>query len=187
VVQRVRVTRLDVILILILVVAGASIWPVTSALVAVSRQDRAPRELDYQIRYGVHALRIRLKGLENQVGTLLSNNGVLLALLNSCDTGTSGNNAAVTGVAGTLVGQGIPAVVATLRQVADQAAIMFTKNFYSALVEGESVEAAMYQTRTALEIERQDWSVYALYASTHDLDRLVADVPRRRATPVVPA
>jgi hypothetical protein len=123
----------------------------------------------------------------SQVGALLSNNGVLLALLNSCDTGSSGNNAAVTGIAGTLVGQGIPAVVATLRQVLDEAAIMFTKHFYSSLVEGESVEAAMYLTRTALEIERQDWSVYALYASTHDIDRLVADVPRRRATPAVPA
>ena len=121
----------------------------------------------------------------NQVGTLISNNGVLLTLLNSCDTGTSGNNAAVTGVAGTLVGQGIPAVVATIRQVMDQAATMFTKNFYSAIVAGESVEAAMYQTRTALEIDRQDWSVYALYASARDLDHLVADIPRRRASEIM--
>jgi CHAT domain-containing protein len=123
----------------------------------------------------------------SQVGTLLSNNGVLLTVLNSCDTGTSANNAAVTGVAGTLVKQGIPAVVATLRQVADQAAIMFTRDFYSSLVEGESVEDAMYQTRTALALERQDWSVYGLYSSTHDLHRLVADIPRRRVAAVLPA
>jgi hypothetical protein len=122
----------------------------------------------------------------SQVGALLSNNGVLLALLNSCDTGSSGSNAAVTGVAGTLVGQGIPAVVATLRQVTDENAIMFTKSYYSSLVEGESVEAAMYRTRTALSMERQDWSVYALYASTHDIGRLVADVPRRRVTAALP-
>ena len=62
-------------------------------------------------------------------------------------------------LAGTLARQGIPAVIATLRQVMDQTAIMFTKNFYSALVEGASVEAAMYQTRTALAIEQEDWSV----------------------------
>src|SRR5262245_50500325 len=60
-------TRLDVILILILVVVGASVWPVTSALVALSRQDDAPRELDYQIREGVQTLRVRLKGFEEQL------------------------------------------------------------------------------------------------------------------------
>jgi hypothetical protein len=76
--------------------------------------------------------------------------------------------------------------VATLRQVTDENAIMFTKSYYSSLVEGESVEAAMYRTRTALSMERQDWSVYALYASTHDIGRLVADVPRRRVTAALP-
>jgi hypothetical protein len=64
---------------------------------------------------------------------------------------------------------------------------MFTRDFYSSLVEGDSVEDAMYQTRTALALERQDWSVYGLYSSTHDLHRLVADIPRRRVAAVVPA
>jgi hypothetical protein len=65
--QRVRLTRLDVILILILVAIGASAWPVTSELLAVSRQDGAPREVDYQFGAGVQALRVRLKGFEDQL------------------------------------------------------------------------------------------------------------------------
>jgi hypothetical protein len=68
VVQRVRLTRLDVFLILIMVVAGASIWPVTSAVIGVLRHARAPRELDYQSKNRVHSLRVELKGFEHQLG-----------------------------------------------------------------------------------------------------------------------
>jgi hypothetical protein len=66
--QRVRMKRLDVILILILVVAGASTGPVASELVAVAWPDRAPREFAYQARHDVQALRIRAKGLDDQLG-----------------------------------------------------------------------------------------------------------------------
>jgi hypothetical protein len=67
-VQRVRLSRLDVILIIVLVVAGAAVWPVTSAVITTLRQDEAPKELDYQKARHVHFHRVRLKGLEDQLG-----------------------------------------------------------------------------------------------------------------------
>ena len=113
-----------------------------------------------------------------EVGVVLAGQGVQLAVLNACDTGDSGMNDAVTSVAGTLISQGVRASIATMRAVEDRAALMFTRNFYATLVEGEPMEGALSQARKALSLERWDWSLYALFASTSDLDRLALDVRR---------
>jgi hypothetical protein len=117
----------------------------------------------------------------SDVITMLDGYGVVLAVLNACDTGTSLTNDAVTSLAGTLVKRGLPAVVATMREVEDETALMFTRDFYTTLAAGEPVEMAVTESRKALSIEKWDWSVYALFTSLTRLDRLRLPVPTRRA------
>jgi KAP family P-loop domain/CHAT domain len=111
--------------------------------------------------------------------TMLEDYGVILAVLNACDTGTSLTNPAVTGLAGTLVHRGVAAVIATMREVVDEAALMFTRDFYSGLVNGDSVEASLAEARKAVSVEKWDWSVYALFTSLKKLDQLRLKLPVR--------
>lgn len=102
--------------------------------------------------------------------TLLVDNNINLAVLNSCDTGTTGTNEVVTGVAGALVEHGIPAAIATLRPVFDAAALLFTREFYSSLADGYALESAIIEARKALSIEKWDWPAYALFSGITELD-----------------
>ena len=111
---------------------------------------------------------------------LLRDSNISLAVLNACDTGASGNLDAITGVAGTLVYNGIPAAVATMRNVFDAAALIFTREFYTSFVDGYTLEGAMTEARKALSFEKQDWAAYALFAGTKNLDAFrLTSVPRR--------
>ncbi|MGH7527321.1 MAG: CHAT domain-containing protein [Gemmatimonadales bacterium] len=109
----------------------------------------------------------------SDMATLLRDARIAIAVLNSCDTGTTPSNDAIAGVAGSLVHAGVPAVVATLREIADQTALMFTRELYRAFCEGYPLEAAVTEARKALSLERGDWSAYALFASTRQLEALV--------------
>jgi hypothetical protein len=138
----------------------------------------------YNENVGTIVLGSREKGVivpANDVITMLDGYGVVLAVLNACDTGTSLRNDAVTSLAGTLVKRGLPAVVATMREVADETGLMFTRDFYTAIVAGEPVETAVTESRKALSIEKWDWSVYALFTSLTKLDKLRLPTPTRRA------
>ena len=101
---------------------------------------------------------------------LLVESNISLAVLNACDTGASGRLDAITGVAGTLVHNGIPAAVATMRNVFDTAALIFTREFYTSLVDGYTVEGALTESRKALSFEKLDWAAYALFTGTTKLD-----------------
>lgn len=101
---------------------------------------------------------------------ILTNSNVSLVILNSCETGTSGIVDAIAGVAGALVDEGISAVIATTRAVVDQAAIRFSRQFYKSFVAGGTLEASITEARDALSIERWDWSAYALFVGTTELD-----------------
>lgn len=113
-----------------------------------------------------------------QLRTLLVNSNISLAVLNGCDTGTSDDQQAITSVAGALIEQGIPAAIATMRAVTDPAAVMFTRAFYRAFVDGYSVEASLTEARKALHVEGWDWPAYALFASVVELDSLRL-IPKR--------
>jgi hypothetical protein len=104
--------------------------------------------------------------------TLLTDSNVSLAVLNACETGASRTNEVVTGVAGALVHHGIPAAIATMRPVEDPAAVMFTREFYRSFVDGYPLEAALVEARKALSVEKWDWTAYALFASTLNLEAL---------------
>jgi CHAT domain-containing protein len=117
---------------------------------------------------------------ENVV-TMIDGYGVVLAVLNACDTGNSLTNDAVSSLAGRLVKRGLPAVVASMRQVTDETALMFARDFYTALSMGEPVESAVTEARKALSIENWDWSIYGLFTSLVKLDKLRLPVAARRS------
>jgi CHAT domain len=85
-----------------------------------------------------------------QLAVMLYENDVSLALLNGCDTGVSSTNEALSSVAGALVKAGVPAVVATMREVMDEAATRFSREFYRSFVAGFTVEGCMGEARKAL-------------------------------------
>lgn len=120
--------------------------------------------------------------LETEGGTtdLLSGNAlrtmmgpdssVSLAILNSCETGIFGVGDTISGVAQTLVATGTPAVIATMRVILDQAALMFTREFYRSFVDGFPLEFSVIEARKYLSINQADWAAYALFAGTSQLD-----------------
>ena len=107
-----------------------------------------------------------------EFATLLGGQQIQIAVLNGCDTGTAARNEAISSLADALTNSGVPAVIATMREVADDTALLFTREFYRALCEGQALESAMAEARKALSVERRDWSVYALFASMMQLDVL---------------
>lgn len=110
---------------------------------------------------------------------MLYENNVSLALLNGCDTGVSPTNDAVSGVASALIKAGVPAVVATMREIADAAAARFTREFYRSFVAGFSIEGCMGEARKALSFDNCDWSAYALFLGSDDPNRLRISGPAR--------
>jgi hypothetical protein len=120
----------------------------------------------------------------DQLSVLLNQSGVSLGVLNGCDTGVSDRNDAMTSTAAALVQAGVPAVIATMRPVVDQAALRFAREFYRAFVDGLLLEQAMVEARKALYIERFDWSVYVLYTGVDELEWLALE--RRRTVEQAP-
>jgi CHAT domain-containing protein len=114
-----------------------------------------------------------------QLAVMLYENNVSLAVLNGCDTGVSSTNDAVSSVAGALVKAGVPAVVATMREVMDEAATRFTREFYRSFLAGFTVEGCMGEARKALSLDNWDWSAYALFVGSADLNRLRVSGPAR--------
>jgi CHAT domain-containing protein len=125
------------------------------------------------------------------LATLLRDAPLRLVVLNACDTGTAPTNDAITGLAGALIGAGIPAAIGTLRAVADEAALLFTRELYRCFGDGYSIETAIIEARKALSVEKWDWSLYSLFTSLTDLGtlRLVTETSRQegRAGTQVPA
>jgi hypothetical protein len=104
---------------------------------------------------------------------------VSLVVLNACDTGTVIANDAVSSVAGSLMEAGIPASVAATRPIEDIQAIFFVRELYRALVDGYPLESAMAEARKRVNSENWDWSAFALFASTLELERFKLTVETR--------
>jgi hypothetical protein len=106
------------------------------------------------------------------LATILRDSQIKLAVLNACDTGKMPTADAITGLAGALILDAMPAVVGTTRKVSDDAALLFTREFYRCLLSGVPVEGAVVEARKALSIENWDWSLYALFAGQRDLSSM---------------
>jgi hypothetical protein len=101
----------------------------------------------------------------DEVGTMLRDHDILLAVLNGCTTGSSEAEDLAGGVAQFLVAHGVPAAIATTRVILDDVALKFAEEFYGALTAGYPAEAALVEARKALSLRGWDWSAYVMYAA----------------------
>ena len=88
-----------------------------------------------------------------EMGLLLQERGILLAVLNGCETGWPNITDMTRGVSQTLVRQGVPAAIGTIRAVADDSALTFAAEFYKALADGFPAEPALVEARKALALK----------------------------------
>jgi hypothetical protein len=98
----------------------------------------------------------------------LSNTGVRLAMLGACETGKLDQVNAWTGVAPALTRAGLPAVIGMKFKVKDANAIAFTKRFYQALANHQTIDEAVAAGRLAIDAlsndeQERDWGTPVLY------------------------
>ncbi len=91
------------------------------------------------------------------LGTLLHDHESLrLAVLNACEGARTGKADPFTGAAQFLLRRGLPAVIAMQFEITDQAAIIFSHEFYTALADGYPVDAALSEARKAIFAQGND-------------------------------
>jgi hypothetical protein len=103
-----------------------------------------------------------------QVGTLLHDaQDMQLVVLNACEGARTSGRDAFSGVAQTLVRQGLPAVVAMQTEISDRAALVFSHEFYYFLTRGLPIDATMCEVRKAMAISDQaaEWGTAVLLRS----------------------
>ncbi|MBV9230749.1 MAG: CHAT domain-containing protein, partial [Chloroflexi bacterium] len=95
-----------------------------------------------------------------QLGMLLSDHRWLrLVVLDSCEGARGSGHESFSSTAGTLVRQGIPAVLANQYAISDAAAMAFSSTFYRALAEGRAVDTAVSEARKAIALgEQRQWN-----------------------------
>jgi hypothetical protein len=106
-----------------------------------------------------------------RLGTLLHDaRDLQLAVLNACEGARTSGRDAFSGVAQTLVRQGLPAVVAMQTEISDRAALTFSHEFYYFLSRGLPIEGAMCEVRKAMAIsdEASEWGTAVLLRSGSD-------------------
>ena len=114
------------------------------------------------------------------LGTVLHDHRPLrLAVLNACEGARGSRLDPFAGTAQSLVQQGIPAVIAMQFEVSDEAAICFTREFYSSIADGYPVDAALAEARKAIlaDVNETEWATPVLYMRAPD--GRVFDVGRR--------
>jgi tetratricopeptide (TPR) repeat protein len=107
-----------------------------------------------------------------QLGWLLRNHEPLrLAVLNACEGARTSPADPFAGTAQTLVQQGLPAVIAMQFEISDRAAITFSREFYSCVAAGDSVDASITHARMAIFAEDGndiEWGTPVLYMRSPD-------------------
>jgi len=105
-----------------------------------------------------------------ELGVLLNNSGVRLAVLGACESGERDELNAWSGIASALVKANVAAVVANQFAIQDRCAIAFSKQFYQAtLVAGLSIEEAVTRGRIGAYLadpNGRDWGAAVLYLRT---------------------
>ena len=102
----------------------------------------------------------------------LKSRGVRLAVLGACEAAEHDLDSPWSGVASSLVSQGIPAVVGMRYTVRDESAIAFSRRFYQAMAAGKSVDSAVSEGRLGIYQRSgssdRDWGVPVAYMSNDD-------------------
>jgi CHAT domain len=93
-----------------------------------------------------------------------------LVVLNACEGSRTSRADPFSGVAQTIVQQGIPAVIAMQFEITDTAAITFGEEFYAAVADGHPVDAALSAARKAIFAAGNDteWGIPVLYLRAPD-------------------
>ncbi len=105
------------------------------------------------------------------LGTLLHDHHALqLVVLNACEGARTSQEDPYSGVAQTLVQQGIPAVIAMQFTIFESAAITFAQEFYGAIADGYPVDAALSEARKAIFASGNnvEWGTPVLFTRTPD-------------------
>lgn len=114
-----------------------------------------------------------------------------LVFLNACETGRLPRRAGVdpySGVAAALVAGGIPAVVAMQFPISDRAALTFSRTFYTALSDGDPVDAAVAEGRQAIHRQAPDgfeWATPVLFLRAADGHLVRGLVSEARVAPEI--
>ncbi|MGB7272750.1 MAG: CHAT domain-containing protein [Geitlerinemataceae cyanobacterium] len=118
-----------------------------------------------------HGLRETLTGKE--LAGLLANNGIQIAVFNSCrgaytdDTEMSAAGGGERNLAEASVKQGIPAVLAMAERIPDEVALNLTRLFYRNLKQGNSVDLSLSRARQGLIVtygsKQLYWALPILY------------------------
>ncbi|MEZ4634642.1 MAG: CHAT domain-containing protein [Caldilineaceae bacterium] len=118
-----------------------------------------------------------------RLGALLGDeDSIRLVVLNACDGGRSSDDDPFTGVAQSLLQQGIPAVVAMQFEISDEAALVFAEEFYTSLAAGHPVDIALARTRKSMYAigDSAEWGTPVLYLRTKEgqlFDIDASDIP----------
>ena len=104
------------------------------------------------------------------LGQMLHNHESLrLVYLNACDTALGSEHDIFTGLASTLVRQGIPAAVAMQRPVYDDSAQRLAKTFYQAIAANYPLEAALVEARLSIaQKPSMEWATPVLFSRSTD-------------------
>jgi hypothetical protein len=100
------------------------------------------------------------------LGVMLSGHHSLrLIVLNSCEGARGSVADPFSGIAQSLVRQGIPAVIAMQFEISDGAALIFAQELYEAIADGEPVDTAVGESRRAIFASGNDveWATPVLY------------------------
>jgi len=100
------------------------------------------------------------------LGVMLSDHDSLrLIVLNACEGARGSSSNPFSGVAQSLIQQGIPAVIAMQFEITDDAAITFAQELYSAIADGYPIDAALAESRRAIFVSGNDveWATPVLY------------------------
>jgi hypothetical protein len=106
-----------------------------------------------------------------KLGVLLHDHpSIKLAVLNACEGALSVAGDPFSGIAQTLIQQGVPAVVAMQFAITDQAALIFGRSFYGAVRDGYPVDAALTEARKSIDGAGHDfeWATPVLYLRARD-------------------
>ncbi len=104
---------------------------------------------------------------DRRLADLLRPRGLHAVVLHACQTGRRDAHSNVLGVAGTLVREGIPAVLAQQGSFTYASSQHASETWYTALTSGLGFADALFEVRQALvQADRPDWGVPILYGST---------------------
>jgi CHAT domain len=105
-----------------------------------------------------------------RLATLLRPRGLHAVVLHACKTGNRNERVDISGVAGTLVKEGLPAVLAQQGNFSYTSSQRASGNWYTALISGQTLAEALFEVRQALALsDRPDWAVPVLYGGPTSL------------------